>query len=126
VEIVNGGSFIIASYASAGRFLAYVGAQDDFGHTFLIGSVDLFTGRRAHRLVYRPRMGTAGDIVVKTNGSIAWIQGDTGFPARARLADRRGVRIPPGGSRATFGTLRLRGSKLTWKRGRRLYSTTLY
>src|SRR5712691_7521138 len=57
VEIVNGGSFLIASYASAGHFLAYVGAQDDFGHTFLIGSVDLFTGRRAHRVVYRPQIG---------------------------------------------------------------------
>lgn len=125
VTIATGGSFLTAQYAVAGRFLRFIGTQDDFDQTHSIRSVDLFTGRYGHQVRFSSGAGIAEDIVARSNGSIAWVQQEADHPAVVRLADTHGVGVPRGGHGVTRHTLRLSGSRLTWKRRGHTYPTVL-
>jgi hypothetical protein len=120
----------LVNVVTAGPFLAYVD-DDGFHVDFHIYSVDLSNGRFAHGIHVQASPGAIGDLVLKPNGSIAWIQSDlesrNDHPkVTLRIADTRGVRVPRNGQAPTWGTLRLHGSKLTWKKGRRHFSTRLH
>jgi len=116
--------------ASAGPFLAYVIGKDDFHTDYYVASLDTRTGRYARMVPFNPNPGGIADLVVKPNGSIAWIQTDTvnldaDDPVTVRVADTRGVRVPKHGHHVRRASLRLRGSTLWWKKGRKTYSTRL-
>lgn len=116
---------------TAGLYFAYVSEPDDFGRSFDIASINLETGQYAHHIHFRPSRGAVGSLVAKTSGSIAWIQYqtlnlDSSDPVTVRLADRRGVRVPKNGYHVKARSLRLRGSLLTWTRGRKRYSARLH
>lgn len=120
----------LPAYASAGPFLAFAIGKDDFNGNYYISSLDTRTGRYAHMVAFRPRPGGITDLVVKPNGSIAWIQTDTvnldaNDPVTVRVADTRGVRVPKHGHHVRTASLRLHGSKLSWKKGRKAYTTRL-
>jgi hypothetical protein len=116
----------------AGTFYAYVIGHDDFDTQFQIRSIDLRTGRHAHTVGFSPGKGGVADLTLKPNGSIAWIQVDhvdlansEKLDATLILADTRSVRLPRHGRHVRQGSLRLRGSTLSWKQGRRRFSTRL-
>lgn len=116
---------------AAGLYFAYVSEPDDFGRSFDIASVNLETGRYRHHIHFQPSRGAVGSLVVKPTGAIAWIQYqtlnlDSSDPVTVRLADGRGVRVPKNGYHVKARSLRLTGSMLAWKKGRKRYSTRLY
>jgi hypothetical protein len=96
-----------------------------------VHSVDMRTGRFKHRTkiesltVFDPSAVAVTGIVVNPQGSLAWIQRVEGFYSVRRF-DRRG-RVALGGpdTTARITSLRLRGTRLTWRRAGRLRSSTL-
>ncbi|MDQ6805397.1 MAG: hypothetical protein M3065_10635 [Actinomycetota bacterium] len=121
----------LGDFKTAGFYLAYVSEPDDFAANFDIASVNLATGGYAHQINFRPSFGGVSNLVLKANGSIAWIgyqvlNLDSTDPVTVRLADTRGVRVPKNGYHIKARSLHLTGSRLTWKKGRKTYSTTLH
>jgi hypothetical protein len=110
----------------AGPFLGYILGEDDFQDDFWIRSLDMRTGRYAHAVPYRPFAGSVRRLQMKSNGSIAWVQSSALGAEVLRLADTRGVRVPPNGRDIAATSLRLRGSVLSWRKGRRRFQTRLY
>jgi hypothetical protein len=114
------------AFRTAGNFLAYVYndfAVDTTGDdwTLYIESVDLRAGRFVHQATTARMSGCYADsvrpnvssLVLKANGSIAWIQHPC-FPDSAFVADRAGTR--PLGD-ADPRSMTLRGSTLSWTNG---------
>jgi hypothetical protein len=65
------------------------------------------------------------------DGGVAWIGTASSIVGRRKLievhkADPTGAALLDSGSAVDRGSLRLHGSKLTWRRGGRVRSTTLY
>jgi hypothetical protein len=96
-----------------------------------IHSVDMRTGRFKHRtrieplIVIDPAAVAVPQIVVNAQGSLAWIQRVEGFYSAWRF-DRRGrVALGGRGTTARITSLRLRGTRLTWRRTGRLRSSSL-
>lgn len=112
-------------FAAAGPYLAYVLSADDSGDTFFVGSVNLRTGRFARFATFHPRSGCVSAPVVKPNGSWAVIVDSfcEGAAATVHLADRRGFSVPAHGRGARDDSLKIRGSTVSWRQGRRAFST---
>jgi hypothetical protein len=74
---------------------------------------------------------TVASLVVKGDGSVAWIAsgrsivGKGPSPVEVHKHDARGLALLDSGSGIARGSLRLHGSKLTWKRGVALRSAIL-
>jgi hypothetical protein len=96
-----------------------------------VHSVDMRTGRFKHRtkieplIVSDPSAVAVPQLVVNAAGSLAWIQRVEGFYSVWRF-DRRG-RKRLGGPDTTqrIASLRLRGTRLTWRQAGRLRSANL-
>lgn len=122
---------LLQDAASAGNFIGYAVGRDDFEVSFYIQSLNTRTGRSVHTIKFEPNPGAVGPVVVKANGSIAWVQTDYVASAKSdyadtvRLADTRGVRVPRHGRNVRGSTLRLRGSALSWRKGNRRFTTRL-
>lgn len=120
-------------YAASGSVLAYaLGADGDFNDRYNVGSVDLATGRFGGLKTFSVDDGLIGGLVVKSNSAWAIIMHERGkdsAPSTVYVYDRRGFRVPAHGRNAIDGSLRLRGSRLSWKqysrRHNRRYSTPL-
>jgi hypothetical protein len=96
-----------------------------------VHSVDMRTGRFKHRtrieplIVIDPAAVAVPQIVVNAQGSLAWIQRVEGFYSVWRF-DRRGrVALGGRGTTARITSLRLRGTRLTWRRAGQLRSSSL-
>ena len=96
-----------------------------------IHSVDMRTGRFKHRtkieplIVSDPSAVAVPQIVVNATGSLAWIQRVEGFYSVWRF-DRRGRRRLSGADTTRrIASLRLRGTRLTWRQAGRLRSASL-
>jgi hypothetical protein len=113
-----------------GRMLGYTWIDPGIPAVY-VHSVDMRTGRFKHRtkieplVVIDPSAVAVPQIVVNTVGSVAWIQRVEGFYSVRRF-DRRG-RVALGGPGTTqrITSLRLRGTRLTWRRAGRLRSASL-
>jgi hypothetical protein len=95
-----------------------------------IHSVDMRTGRFKHRtrieplVVIDPTAVSVPQIVVTSAGSVAWIQRIEGFYAVWRF-DRRGRRALAHDTTQRITSLRLVGTRLTWRQAGRLRGSTL-
>jgi len=96
-----------------------------------VHSVDMRTGRFKHRtkieplIVFDPSAVAVPAIVVNTAGSLAWIQRVEGFYSVWRF-DRHGrKRIGGPDTTQRIASLRLRGTRLTWRQAGRLRSSSL-
>jgi hypothetical protein len=99
---------------------------------------DLRTGRWVHRAFTgvgrQPKYEGVGPVmalVVKTDGSVAWIAEVEGLPERApaeyevHALDRSGSRLLASGTDVEPHSLALKGSTLSWKQNGHQFSTTL-
>jgi hypothetical protein len=121
----------IVPIAVADPYFAYAAANDDFRNLWWINSMNLVTGKYAHGMTFRSDLGHVLDLVVKRNGSMAWDSyAEQGNPVHVEqtvhIADTHGQRVPPHGHNVVVGSLRLRGSTLRWRKGRRRFSTPLF
>ena len=95
-----------------------------------IHSVDMRTGRFKHRtkieplIVSDPSAVAVPQIVVNATGSLAWIQRVEGFSSVWRF-DRRGRKRLSADTTQRIASLRLRGTRLTWRQAGRLRSASL-
>jgi hypothetical protein len=96
-----------------------------------VHSVDMRTGRFKHRtkieplIVFDPSAVAVPAIVVNAAGSLAWIQRVEGFYSVWRF-DRHGrKRISGPDTTQRIASLRLRGTRLTWRQAGRLRSSSL-
>jgi hypothetical protein len=96
-----------------------------------VHSVDMRTGRFKHRtkieplIVSDPSAVAVPQLVVNASGSLAWIQRVEGFYAVWRF-DRRGrKRLSGADTTKRIASLRLRGSRVTWRQAGRLRSAGL-
>ncbi len=109
-------------------YLAYAAANDDFHDLWFINSVNLVTGEYRHKRRWRPVLGYVTDLVVEQDGSMAWLEADDDAVPQTsvvRLADQHGQRVPTHGHHAVAGSLRLRGTTLSWKQRGRHRTTRL-
>lgn len=132
VRLDSSGYTFFQTAASAGDYIGYAVGRDDFETSFYIRSLNTRTGRHVHTVLFEPNPGSVRPIVVKANGSIAWVQSDyvaastSDYAYTVRLADTRGVRVPRHGRNVRRSTLRLQGSTLSWRKGRRRFTTQLH
>jgi hypothetical protein len=95
-----------------------------------IHSVDMRTARFKHRtkieplVVIDPSAVAVPHIVVNAAGSLAWIQRVEGFYSVWRF-DRRGRKRLAADTTRRIASLRLRGTRLTWRQAGRLRSASL-
>ena len=95
-----------------------------------VHSVDMRTGRFKHRtkieplIVSDPSAVAVPQIVVNATGSLAWIQRVEGFSSVWRF-DRRGRKRLSADTTQRIASLRLRGTRLTWRQAGRLRSASL-
>jgi len=96
---------------------------------------DLLDGRLLHRLPTGPStapneigVGPAVRLVVKGDGAVVWITGGTveGIKRSViHVADRSGVRVVGSGTGIDRGSLRLKGSMLSWRQNGKQFSAVL-
>lgn len=103
---------------------------------FLVIVRNLRTGRVVHRVptgtsaIPTPRyvgLGSAVAIVVKNDGSVAWIV-ETGYPIaeyQVHAVDKSGGRVLASGTNIDSHSLALAGGTLYWTQGGKPFSTTL-
>ena len=95
-----------------------------------IHSVDMRTGRFKHRtkieplIIIEPSAVAVPQLVVNAAGSLAWIQRVEGFSSVWRF-DRRGRKRLSADTTQRIASLRLRGTRLTWRQAGRLRSASL-
>ena len=95
-----------------------------------VHSVDMRTGRFKHRtkieplIVSDPSAVAVPQIVVNATGSLAWMQRVEGFSSVWRF-DRRGRKRLSADTTQRIASLRLRGTRLTWRQAGRLRSASL-
>jgi len=113
-----------------GRALGYTWIDPGIPAVY-VHSVDMRTGRFKHRtrveplVISDPSAVTVPQIVVNSAGSLAWIQKLEGYYGVWRF-DRRGRRALTGaGTTSRINSLRLRGTRLTWRQGGRLRASSL-
>jgi hypothetical protein len=89
------------------------------------------TGGRSLKLgARRESFQAVGSLVLRADGGVAWIGTRSSIVGGRKLvevrkADRSGAALLDSGPAVDSGSLRLRGSKLTWKHGGRIRSATL-
>jgi hypothetical protein len=104
----------------AGRMLGYTWIDPGIPAVY-VHSVDMRTARFKHRtkieplVVIDPAAVAVPQIVVNTGGSIAWVQKVEGVSSVWRW-DRRGRKRVGGNTAKRVTSLRLRGTRLTWRR----------
>jgi hypothetical protein len=123
-------------FALAGDDVAY-GAEtcgvDDSSTEVIVRSLNSGRALRRQPATSRSLVEQEGGIqslVVKSDGSVAWIATEQSLGNRSRLLqvfkdDRRGLKLLDSGLQVLPSSLRLHGSKLTWRHEGELRSATL-
>jgi hypothetical protein len=103
-------------FAVGGRFAAFDFSEcgrTDCAESF-VKVVDVRTGKSRHAPLAPPGAGKITDLVVKRNGSVAWIRGFAGGAARVERLDSRGHAVLERSPDVGPTSLRLAGSSLHW------------
>lgn len=142
-ESSSGGGGGVYREVLAGTMVAYgkesiPGAQapSDIGSVNLVLVRNLRTGRVAHNMPTgtapngsaNTGVGKISSMVLKSDGSVAWIAGGEASPVeyQVRVVDRRGERLLASGADVGTQSLRLKGSRISWTQGGRRFSSPLH
>jgi hypothetical protein len=114
-----GSTVDLSGFRLVGRYVAYIA---NGGAEFAPSSVGVHDLQNGKKKSY-PTGGRAGGLVLKGDGSVAWIVGPFVGPPEVWAADALGVRRLDSGN---VSLLALNGSTVTWVKDGVVHSATLY